>query len=493
MVDAEAALEMTLDDVIQVRSHGGGSRGRGRGRDAGVGRGRKGSMPAGAMAGLSDSNVAKHTDTASKVTAPDPAPAGDSGAKLDMSLDEVIEKSQQGNKSGKGQKKGSKGGNRPSAHAVVLGSAEKKNESTQGAGSRKIKGQGRGNGSLGLRGKTLSRWALHGRGSLIKNRGKEQSSWNQKTNERSKGKGSAGQAQSERSSASWNEKHNGKSWDQHSVQSNSWWQQKTHIKDNSAWSQGNSGVSRQTREGQDQRKDANGQWGSSWGSKQFNNSKDSWGRAEADANSWKKKNNGAWNQEQSDKDWWKSSRKTTSWTDRGSTGHREEWALHGKADADARSTAHKKQDSGSWTDKSRDGRQRSGQGKGWGEDSRSDRRSTDKMNAWSQDPKKDDGRDRNARNANGDSRGRKRLHCESSAETSVRGKKIKVTNVPHDLDRVDIKEAFEAEAGKILRCELDRGTAWISFHRQEDAQQAVDTFDRGELNGNTISVQFDRS
>lgn len=107
--------------------------------------------------------------------------------------------------------------------------------------------------------------------------------------------------------------------------------------------------------------------------------------------------------------------------------------------------------------------------------------------------KKDDGRDRNARNANGDSRGRKRLHCESSAETSVRGKKIKVTNVPHDLDRVDIKEAFEAEAGKILRCELDRGTAWISFHRQEDAQQAVDTFDRGELNGNTISVQFDRS
>jgi len=71
-------------------------------------------------------------------------------------------------------------------------------------------------------------------------------------------------------------------------------------------------------------------------------------------------------------------------------------------------------------------------------------------------------------------------------------KQIKVKNIPHDLDWRDIKGAFEAEAGKIARCELDKGVAWITFQHAEDARKAVETFDRGELNGKTIEVSMER-
>lgn len=70
-------------------------------------------------------------------------------------------------------------------------------------------------------------------------------------------------------------------------------------------------------------------------------------------------------------------------------------------------------------------------------------------------------------------------------------KSIKVTNIPKDVNMSDIKEAFEQETGKIARCRLDHGTAWIAFTKPQDARKAVDTFDRGELNGNTIGVVLD--
>ena len=40
---------------------------------------------------------------------------------------------------------------------------------------------------------------------------------------------------------------------------------------------------------------------------------------------------------------------------------------------------------------------------------------------------------------------------------------IKVRNVPHDPDWRDIRDSFEAETGKILRCEIDCGTAWLTY------------------------------
>jgi RNA recognition motif-containing protein len=70
-------------------------------------------------------------------------------------------------------------------------------------------------------------------------------------------------------------------------------------------------------------------------------------------------------------------------------------------------------------------------------------------------------------------------------------KSVKVSNIPRDVNMQDIKDAFEQETGKIARCKLDKGTAWIAFTKHSDARKAVDTFDRGELNGNTIGVVLD--
>lgn len=70
-------------------------------------------------------------------------------------------------------------------------------------------------------------------------------------------------------------------------------------------------------------------------------------------------------------------------------------------------------------------------------------------------------------------------------------KRIKVTNVPKELKARDVREAFEAEAGKAESCSLEKGTAFIVFLRAEDARKAVETFDKGELNGKIISVALD--
>jgi len=88
--------------------------------------------------------------------------------------------------------------------------------------------------------------------------------------------------------------------------------------------------------------------------------------------------------------------------------------------------------------------------------------------------------------------GQKRGRYEEDAPSERPSKQIKVKNIPHDLDRRDIKGAFEADAGKISRCELEKGTAWITFNRPEDARKAVEIFDRGELNGKTIEVSMER-
>lgn len=92
-------------------------------------------------------------------------------------------------------------------------------------------------------------------------------------------------------------------------------------------------------------------------------------------------------------------------------------------------------------------------------------------------------------------RGLKRaLEEPDRAERSSNGRKIKVTNIPRDLDMPDIKEAFEAEAGKVVDCRMERnrGVAYLTFNHPKDARKAVDTFDRGELNGKTIEVTFER-
>jgi len=143
---AESALEMTLDDVIQA-SYGSGNRGRGRGA-ASAGRGRKGGKPVGAAADPPSSAAAGHTSAPATTATPAAAPAKSSETTLDMSLDEVIEKTQKGSKGGKGQRKGGKGAGRLT-RAVFLGSAQKKPEANSNDGNLKeTKGQGRASSAL---------------------------------------------------------------------------------------------------------------------------------------------------------------------------------------------------------------------------------------------------------------------------------------------------------------------------------------------------------
>jgi len=74
-----------------------------------------------------------------------------------------------------------------------------------------------------------------------------------------------------------------------------------------------------------------------------------------------------------------------------------------------------------------------------------------------------------------------------SGGTTGNQSRIKVANIPKDLDWRDIKEAFE-DTGKVMRCDLEKGVAWVTFDTVLDAKEAVKTFDRGELNGQTIFV-----
>lgn len=67
---------------------------------------------------------------------------------------------------------------------------------------------------------------------------------------------------------------------------------------------------------------------------------------------------------------------------------------------------------------------------------------------------------------------------------------IRVCNVPKNLDWRDLKDAFE-DTGRVTRCEVERGVALISFESNALAKKAVQTFDRGELNGQTIFVTLE--
>jgi len=67
------------------------------------------------------------------------------------------------------------------------------------------------------------------------------------------------------------------------------------------------------------------------------------------------------------------------------------------------------------------------------------------------------------------------------------GSTIRVANVPRDLSKRDIIDAFE-DTGKVHSVQVDRGVAWITYGNPLDAKKAVQTFDRKELNGQTLFV-----
>mmetsp|Transcript_52474 Transcript_52474/g.122436 ORF Transcript_52474/g.122436 Transcript_52474/m.122436 type:complete len:439 (+) Transcript_52474:78-1394(+) len=77
---------------------------------------------------------------------------------------------------------------------------------------------------------------------------------------------------------------------------------------------------------------------------------------------------------------------------------------------------------------------------------------------------------------------------EKAPERTAR-KSIRVCNVPKNLDDRDIQEAFD-DIGRVTKCEVERGVAVITFANSAHAKKAVQTFDRGELNGQTIYVSL---
>merc|ERR1719329_154023 len=185
-----------------------------------------------------------------------------------------------------------------------------------------------------------------------------------------------------------------------------------------------------------------------------------------------------------------------SWGGGGSGG--KTWAPVGKDDWKAK-------DSKIWggNSKAEDGwASKTGNGGGWGKDNNKswsgprgggDRESG--RGSWgsaSTSKHWDSGSGRDDRGG-GSSRGTKRSYDDSgssSRKPSSDVKRIKVSNIPKTLDWRDLKNAFEKEAGPVERCELRMGEAMITFTRPQDARRAVETFDRGELNGRTIGVEL---
>lgn len=368
-VGAEAALDMSLDDVIAAQGRGGGYKGRG---GAGKGRGRKG-----AGKGREEGSDRIWSESAPSDNG---KAASGAAAALDMSLDDVIE-------SGKGG--GRKGG-----------------RNGKGGGEEGADSNGRwsgGGGDWGSGGKWDSKWKDGG------------SSWG----------GGASKSWAAKSADS------GKaSWED-------WGSKRGSGKDGAWGSAGSSGA---------------GSWDSSWSKKP---AKDSWD------SSWESKKSGGrddfWSAPSSKDEWGSSGRaKYDSWTSGKS--REDAWGSGGARD-------------GAWSGGGR--RAENDSSDRWTSSGR-----TAVVDRWeAEEPRRSS------------TWGAQKRRHEDSAQQSP-AKQIKVKNIPMDLDWRDIKGAFEAEAGKIDRCELNKGTAWITFTRPEDARKAVETFDRGELNGKTIGVAF---
>lgn len=70
-----------------------------------------------------------------------------------------------------------------------------------------------------------------------------------------------------------------------------------------------------------------------------------------------------------------------------------------------------------------------------------------------------------------------------------RTKTVKVTNIPYDLAWKDVRDAFSS-AGEIERCDVQKGTAWITFYDTHGAQKALRDYDGGDMNGRTIRVSL---
>jgi len=252
--------------------------------------------------------------------------------------------------------------------------------------------------------------------------------------------------------------------------------------------------------------------GDDWGkSKSKGKGKSSWSWGNSYGDSWKSNDKGGWNSDRKgSKGWSKGAYKGDKGDrfDGGSyTSSREPprepaaaWNQHDDRDDDEEDGWGKGVGRGSARGGKGDDRREAGRPRGWSDNDRSDRGLWQRVEQAREAPirevRRDSVRDRRevgrgSKVAETRSAPQKRRALEEP-EGSRSTKSIKVTNIPHDVNVQDIRDAFEQETGKITRCRLDRGTAWIAFQTSGAARKAVDTFDRGELNGQNIGVTLDR-
>ena len=69
-------------------------------------------------------------------------------------------------------------------------------------------------------------------------------------------------------------------------------------------------------------------------------------------------------------------------------------------------------------------------------------------------------------------------------------RKVRITNIPYDVNWRDVKEAF-AKTVAVERCDVEKGEAVIIFGSHADALKAINTYNGGNMNGRVIKAFFD--
>eukprot|EP00931_Biecheleriopsis_adriatica_P022566 TRINITY_DN14456_c0_g1_i1.p1 TRINITY_DN14456_c0_g1~~TRINITY_DN14456_c0_g1_i1.p1 ORF type:complete len:345 (-),score=99.92 TRINITY_DN14456_c0_g1_i1:76-1110(-) len=247
--------------------------------------------------------------------------------------------------------------------------------------------------------------------------------------------------------------------------------------------------------------------GKSWqsgGSKGWEKSeKSSWSKSD----SWGDEGKASWKKSWDDKDSWKSGGGgKKDWESGGGKWSKgdDDWWSSGKDDWKSGGASNWSKKGDDWNDW---GSKRSGGGyDSWESKDKRPRNEEERKARWNDgdysssgghDSWRDDRRDEHGYRggqsrdyADRDRRGSYRERSRSPPARRGEPTEVKVSNIPADLDQRDIRDAFNSQCGAVLECNMSRGVARILFKRPEYAQKAVKTFDRGELNGNIISVKL---
>jgi len=84
----------------------------------------------------------------------------------------------------------------------------------------------------------------------------------------------------------------------------------------------------------------------------------------------------------------------------------------------------------------------------------------------------------------------KEASTDEVAKTAKRPRSVKITGIPETLTYKYIKELFESAVGKVSEGSLESGSAQLTFSTGKHAARALELFDGGSMDGNTLEVQL---